>query len=363
MKKLMLMFFLILFSAEVLAKPIHVVLLNPGGDHWFWEMIIDFMQASAEDLDIQLEVITSHRNHILTIQQAKEVASRKNPPDYIVTGNEKSNAGEIIKIANEAGVKVFLFNNGFVSPEDFKTYGRPREKYKHWIGELIPNNFSAGYQMGNILINQSLAAGLTAQDGKVHMAAIAGAFKTHASTERVRGLRQAVEENAHRVNLLQVFPGDWTAKKAEQVSMGLLSRYPEVSVIWAANDTTAFGAMNTATSMGLTPGKDILFGGCGWYAPAINKVQEGTLATTVGGHFMEAGWVMVLIHDYHHGRDFISNPIETAMYSIDKSNVEKFTKVFGEQQWNKIDFKKFSKVHNSNLKKYDFSLEAVLQQF
>jgi len=322
MKKFMLMFFITLFSIGALAKPIHVVLLNPGGDHWFWEMIIDFMKASAEDLDMQLEVITSHRNHILTIQQAKEVASRKNPPDYIVTGNEKSNAGEIIKISNQAGVKVFLFNNGFVSPEDINALGRPREKYKHWIGEIIPNNFSAGYQMGNILINQSLAAGLTSQGGKVHMAAIAGTFKTHASTERVRGLRQAVKENSHRVKLLQVFPGDWTTKKSEQVSIGLLSRYPEVKAIWAANDTTAFGAMNTAMSMGLDPGKDILFGGCGWYAPAIKKVQDGTLATTVGGHFMEGGWVMVLIHDYHHGRDFISDPIETAMYSIDKSNVE-----------------------------------------
>ncbi len=169
MKKFVLMFFLTLFSIGALAKPIHVVLLN---------MIIDFMKASAEDLDMQLEVITSHRNHILTIQQAKEVASRKNPPDYIVTGNEKSNAGEIIKISNQAGVKVFLFNNGFVSPEDINALGRPREKYKHWIGEIIPNNFSAGYQMGNILINQSLAAGLTSQGGKVHMAAIAGTFKT-----------------------------------------------------------------------------------------------------------------------------------------------------------------------------------------
>jgi len=61
--------------------------------------------------------------------------------------------------------------------------------------------------------------------------------------------------------------------------------------------------------------------------------------------------------------EILYRPIETAMHSIDKSNVEKFTKVFGKQQWNKIDFRKFSKVHNSNLKKYDFSLEAVLQQF
>ena len=123
------------------------------------------------------------------------------------------------------------------------------------------------------------------------------------------------------------------------------------------------GAMNAAISQGKTPGDDVFFGGCGWYTPALDMIREGTLTTSVGGHFMDGGWAMVLLHDYHHGKDFISDPIETKMYSIDKRNVEKYSKTFVKQQWSKIDFKKFSKVHNPHLERYDFSLEAVLQQF
>ncbi|BCS97201.1 sugar ABC transporter substrate-binding protein [Desulfoluna limicola] len=326
-------------------------------------MTIDFMQAVAEDLDMELEVVTSDRDHFLTVQQAKEIVSRKNPPDYIITGNEKSNAGQIIRISDEAGIKIFLISNGFVFPKDIEAYGRPREKYKHWIGEMIPNNFSAGYQMGKVLINKALALNLTAQDGKIHIAAIAGAFGTHASVERVRGLQTVVGEFSDKVKLLQVFPGDWTSERAEKVGRGLFRRYKEVQIIWGANDTTAIGAMNAAISIGKTPGKDVLFGGCGWYAPAIQKIQEGTLTTSVGGHFMDGGWAMVLLNDYHHGKDFISDPIETDMFLLDKSNIEKHSIVFVKQQWSKIDFKKFSKVHNPSLKRYDFSLEAIFQQF
>lgn len=361
MKKLILIIVLVFFTTWASAKPIQVVLLNPGGSHWFWQMIIEFMQAAAEDLDMELEVITSDRDHFLTVQQAQEVVSRIKPPDYIITGNEKSNAGKIIKLADQAGVKVFLFNNGFVKPKDIKTYGRPREKYKHWIGEIIPNNFSAGYQMGKALIDQALSANLIAQDGKIHIAAIAGTFATHASVARIQGLRKVVDEYADKVKLLQVFPSDWTSKRANKVSRSLFRRYQEVKILWGANDATAIGAINAAISIGKTPGKDILFGGCGWYAPAIEKIQEGTLATSVGGHFMDGGWVMVLLHDYHHGKDFIPKSIETKMISIDKGNVEKYARFILQQQWKQIDFKQFSKVHNPNLTKYDFSLKAVFQ--
>jgi len=362
MKKFIIALIFILTPLFASAEPIRVVLLNPGGDHWFWKMMIDHMHAAAEDLDMQLEVITSNREHFLTVRQAKEVVNRKNPPDYIITGNEKSNAGKIIRLADAAGVKVFLFNNGFVYAKDVEAYGGPREKYKHWIGEMIPNNFSAGYQMGKVLIDQALSTNLIARDGKVHIGAIAGTFATHASVERIRGLKAAIEEYPDKVELLQVIPGDWTAQRGEKAAMGLFRRYPEIGVIWGANDTTALGAMRAAVSIGKTPGKDVLFGGCGWYAPAIEKIRSGELSTSAGGHFMEAGWTMVLLYDYHHGRDFISESIETSMFSIDKSNVEEYSKAFANHQWNKIDFRKFSKALNPSLKKYDFSLDAVLKQ-
>ncbi|MCP4162101.1 MAG: substrate-binding domain-containing protein [Deltaproteobacteria bacterium] len=362
-KKLIFIVLLSLFFVmDATAGSIRVTLLNPGGEHWFWKMTINFMQAAAEDLDIELEVVSSKFNYG-TILQAEKITNRNNPPDYIITGNEKSSAGRIIRIADRAGIKIFLFNNDFVDPRDIKKYGQPREKYKHWIGKLIPNNYSAGYQIGEILINEASQKGLIAKDGKVYIAAISGFLKTHASTERVRGLKKIVEDYRDKAKLLHIVSGDWSEKRAEKISVGLFRRYKEINAFWGVNDSTALGAIKHAISIGKIPGKDIVFGGCGWYAPAIQKVKKGVLATTVGGHFMDAGWAMVLIHDYHHGKDFINEPLKTTMHSIDKSNVDKLKHVFGKQEWEKIDFKKFSKIHNPDLKKYNFNLKAVLQQF
>ena len=81
---------------------------------------------------------------------------------------------------------------------------------------MIPNNFSAGYQIGKTLINRALASHSTDRGGKIPIAAIAGAFATHASSERVRGLRAVVDEFSDQVELLQVLPGDWTFERAEK---------------------------------------------------------------------------------------------------------------------------------------------------
>ena len=351
-----------LYAEGVSSKPIEVAFLNPGGDHWFWEMTIEFMQAAAEDLDVKVEVITSDRGHLLTVRQAAEVVNRENPPDYVVTGNEKSNAGEVIRIANQAGVNVFLINNGFVDPEQIEEFGDPGERYGYWIGEIIPDNFSAGYKIGDKLISRALELGLKGDNGEVNIAAIAGTKKTHSSVERVRGLRKAVEEHSGKANLLQVFPGDWTAERAKSIGRGLFRRYEETDVVWGVNDSSALGAMDAAVSLGIKPGEDVLFGGCGWYLPAVQKVKEGALSTTVGGHFMEAGWAMVMIYDFHHGKSLEPDQIQTEMLSIDRNNVEKLPEEFFNQEWGEVDFKKFSKVYNPDIKKYNFNVKSVLQQ-
>ncbi len=338
-----------------------VVLLNPGGDHWFWKMMIDFMQNVSDDLDIDLEIKTSDRDHFLSIEQAREVATRVEPPDVIITGNEKSNAKEIIRIADSAGVDVFLFNNGFVDHEDSIAMGKPREVYPHWIGQLNPNNFSAGYQMGTFLIRKARAQFKLPLDSTVYIVAIAGTRKTHASSERVRGLRQAIAEDGHS-KLLQEIPGDWTAQHAKVVSNVFLKRYPKIHVVWGANDSTIMGAMESARALGMIPGVHVVFGGCGWYLPALELIKSGELAVSVGGHFMEAGWSLVLINDYLSGIDFNEETIDTEMYVISKENVGLYLKKSLDHNWASIDFKKFSKKYNSALKKYNFSLDAVLNQ-
>src|SRR5215470_10349387 len=54
---------------------------NPTGG--FWLSVSAFMQAAAQELNMDLDVMYSERNHILMQQQAVEVASRKIHPDYL----------------------------------------------------------------------------------------------------------------------------------------------------------------------------------------------------------------------------------------------------------------------------------------
>lgn len=343
---------------------IHVVLLNPDKPNtWFWEMTTDFMHSAAKDLDIELEILYSNRNHMLTVRQAVEVTSREAPPDYILTGNEKGSAGGVIQAAQDAGVKVFLFNNAFVNDQDIMHFGKPRATYPMWIGQYLPDNFSAGYKMGKILIERGKAKGLAAPDGTLQILAIAGAFNTHASSARVEGLKAAVNEHSDQATLIQVVSGDWSEQTAYQKSLGLIARYEHLGAIWGANDSTAFGAMRVAQEIGKIPGKDILFAGCGWSSLGINKVKDGTLATTVGGHFMDGAWSLVMLYDYHHGKDFNNDSYTPEMYSIDRHNIDQYMNNLGPMEWDAIDFTQFSKTLNPSLESYDFSLDAVLKQF
>ena len=72
------------------------------------------MQAAAENLNIDLEVIYSERNHVLMQQQAMEVASRTAHPDYLIVVNEKLAAGKMVEVADMASIKTFMINNTFV---------------------------------------------------------------------------------------------------------------------------------------------------------------------------------------------------------------------------------------------------------
>ncbi len=70
------------------------------------------------------------------------------------------------------------------------------------------------------------------------------------------------------------------------------------------------------------------------------------------------------MHDHFHGLDFIDELgliINTEMSVIDKNNVDDYFKIIN-GGWSQVDFKRFSKVKTPSLKKYDFSLEALLEE-
>jgi len=348
------------------ADPMKVTFINPGISDpndptgGFWLSISAVMKEAARQFNIDLEVIYAERDHIRMQQQAREVAKRPLLPDYLIVVNEKLAADEMVKAADLAGLKVLVMSNVFTGEQAIQM-GSPREKYKNWIGSLVPDNRFAGYQIAKRIIDQA-KKGSAAKDGRLRLLAINGDAATLAATQRLEGLKKAVSEHSN-VELQQVFIGEWRQDKAREQTQIALTRYPQTDLIWAANDPMAMGAIEGAIEAKRRPGKDIFIGGLNWDAPALARVKDGSLVVSVGGHFMIGGCALVLVHDYHHGKDFADEGLEfqAPLFGlVDGKNIDAFLGKFGDRNWSKIDFTRLSKVNNPSTRKYNFSVKTLL---
>ena len=349
-----------------LTESMEVVFLNPGKSDpsdptgGFWWEVSSFMQAAADDLGIDLEIIYAERNHLLMVKEAEKVLNREHLPDYLIVVNEKLAAGKIIAHADAKGVKVFNLLLDFYG-DQAKALGAPRGKYKNWIGGLVPDNRWAGYNLAKELIEKAAEQGIAEKD--VKLLPISGDYATQATLLRNGGLGYA-RADFFEAKFFPEIHCLWRKDKAFDLVTKFLIRDPDVNVIWAANDPMALGAIEGIKKNGLTPGQDVLVGGINWDKPALEAVKNGTLALSVGGHFMTGGWGLVMLYDYHHGHDFAGKAgpmIRKRIFGvIDDDNVESYLNKFSFRDWSKIDFRKFSKAYNKNLD-YDFSVKALLK--
>jgi len=138
----------------------------------------------------------------------------------------------------------------------------------------------------------------------------------------------------------------------------LLRRYPDTQVIWAANDPIALGAIAASVDEGRSPGRDLFVGGINWDKAGLEKIIDGEMAVSLGGHFMTGGWALIMLYDYYHGVDFASEgfSLKRPIFGIaDISNASCLHDLVSQASWRKINFRSLSKKENSELKQYSFS--------
>lgn len=323
----------------------------------FFGKLTSFMRLAADGLGIELEVIDCHRDSATVRREGQALLRREALPEYLIMTNHKSLAADLLPQADAAGLKVFLINEGLLTAERDRI-GKPRERYTHWLGELVPDDSQCGYLLANSLIAAARERGNLGSDGKIHVSGIGGAF-TISSLARVTGLRTAVKEHDD-VWLGGVFPANWERAKAREVAARQLAADPEIAVLWVASDEMAMGAVEAVAAAGKTPGEDVLVGGVDWASFVPEKIREGVLTASAGGHFMEGAWALVLLYDAHHGHALEAVQEKSGFVVITRDNLDQYEPLFDES-WRHLDFSRFSKVRNPEVDRYDFTVEAVLR--
>lgn len=335
---------------------------DPPGYNPFWTQTIALMEAAAADLKIDLEIVYSKTNTYSNRKDGMALLGQKNRPDYFLTPYWPGTTEFLLAEAEQRGVYTLFFNAG-TDAQDRKTIGQPRGKYRHWLGQIAPDERLAGYSLAKLLIHRAKAGSKSGD--KVHIVGITGTYgKNTVTDERRNGLDQYLKTDPDAI-LDHFLFAEWSQTLAYTSLLDLLKPGTPVSVIWSSNDTMAIGGIQAARELNKTPGKDVFIGGFGWTKQAIESIVAGEMQVAFGGHFLEGAWALVLLYDYHNGHDFANDlglEYKTTYKAITADNAQDYLDKISNADWQAVDFKQFSKVHNPNLKKYQWPLDSVLEQ-
>ncbi|WP_421957945.1 ABC transporter substrate-binding protein [Pseudomonas ovata] len=275
-----------------------VVFLSPGPESdGYWNSYARVMQAAAEATGMQLTVAFSDRDTRTLIELARKALKSDPRPDYLMFSNELNVAPEILRLSAGSGVKLFAVNN-ILTADQVRILGDLATRYPNRLGSLVGNDEEGGYLTAQRLISLHPPV---APGQFIDMLAFSGTDATPVSQLREQGMRRAVAEYP-QVRLRQVVLGVWRRDRALEQARTLLKRYPDVSLIWSANEQMAFGAMDALAEIGGVPGKDVLFSAINGTPASLQAQLDGRLSVVASGHFTLGGWALVLLNDYEHGQ-------------------------------------------------------------
>lgn len=335
-KHLALLALLVILNSSFIcqASIFKVVFLNPGHPEEnstgkFWSNVSLFMNAAANDLDIELVTLYAYRNHILMKSLVEDIITHK--PEYVILVNEKGIASNIIKELSVHKIPIFMLLNNLNSADLLLLSDEEKNTIK---GSVTPNNYIVGQQLINGLIDiyESLPADTLKNNAKT-LLALEGDFTTPASLERERGLSDALKLHKE-IEVLDNTVANWSKEQAYQKVKGILHR-KHIDLIWAANDAMAFGAKKAVDESNLN--YPVVIGGINWDVDDVN----GPINLSFGGHVTLGALALVMLKD-------IDNE------ELPFNERHKIIDIF-ESSLNKSfpDFVK--RLHSKNLDHYDFT--------
>ena len=243
-------------------SPIIALVMKSLANEFFVNMASGAERHQAERANYEL-IINGIRNESDLAQQVTLVDQMiSRGVDAIVIAPADSQAlVPALARASAAGIVIINIDNR-LEPEVL-------EEYDLSIPFIGPSNRAGAKMVGDFAL-QSVATG-----SKV--AILEGITSAVNSIERRTGFEEAITDAG--MDLVTVQSAEWDQTKAAQVMAGILSQYPDLDVILAANDNMALGAAS-AVSMARRE-KEIVIAGFDNISAIHPLIEAGTVTATV----------------------------------------------------------------------------------
>lgn len=355
--RLTLFIFVMLLHLKSVAEPINITFIVPDQDRptFFWSLVHKVAKSVAEDVDVELEVYYSDYNRFASKAAIKTIISRDKQPDYIIFRPFQGNAVEVFNLLEDSGIPFVTLEQAFDASEA-SLIGKPKQKYQSWLGRVNYDDVAGGSLLTSALYKQHqklnpelsmLVTGLGGDFDQVSMA-------------RQSNLDYMLSSN-EGIKVNQVFPMQWSPDVVRERFTGIYERYPETTAFWCAGDLMAVEVTNQLDQVGWPKQKKILIGGFDWLPEALEKIHQGKMAASVGGHFLMTSKAILNIVEYHHGNNVFATEYKTEQYElIDSDNIDIYFPFMQQAPWPSIDFSQFSKTKRKPMQAKEMTVANVL---
>lgn len=344
-------------SATAQTAAVQVLMISPSyKTDPFFSQVDEVARYAAESLGFELTLLHGDGNRLIQ-KQILQNYLKERKPDYLILQAYPGTGQELFEYLHQQQIPTITLEHILLDKEQ-PIVGRPGEKYPYWIGEIYHDNQKAGQLLMQQLLRQCQPA---SGSGLNEVIGINGAYGFE-SDQRAAGATAAVKANP-QFKLQQIVNANWVQDVAYTQTLQLLRRYPQSRVIWSASDWMALGVIEALRSQHQQPA-DFCIGGFDWIPAAIDKIRDGELTASVGGHFLMAAWAMVAIYDHQQGKlpvGLLSNKPVFALEILTREHLRQYQPLLQLDSWQQLDFRQFSFSANPGQQQYPFSLQKALE--
>jgi D-allose transport system substrate-binding protein len=233
----------------------------------FWGAMEQGVQAGAEEAGVEyyLQAVESDQAAEPQLNVCMTMLERQ--PDVMITAAINStNLLPCLKQATDAGIPVVDLDANL----DHDIAAEAGVDIAFTIGS---DNVAAGAQGAEYLVEQLGA------DASGPVLVIEGLSGNITGQRRAQGFADKLAELGPGLEIVASLPGDWDRAKAANITNDILTRHPDLVAIFAANDTMALGAVETAFAAG--KGEDIVMIGVDGNVDAVESIKAGRLDASV----------------------------------------------------------------------------------
>jgi D-allose transport system substrate-binding protein len=253
-------------AAQAADKPLYGVLMKTLANP-FWGAMEQGVKSGADAAGVEyyLQAVESDQAAEPQLNTCNTMLERK-PAVMITAAINSTILLPCLKQANAMNIPVVDLDNN-LDPQVTKDAG---VNIAFHIGS---DNEAAGAQGADFVASK------LGKDAKGPVLVIEGLSGNITGQRRASGFANRLKEVAPGLEVVASLPGDWDRGKAANITNDILTKYPDLVAIFAANDGMALGAVETVFAAG--KGEQVTIVGVDGNSDAVKSIKEGRLTASV----------------------------------------------------------------------------------